>query len=578
MIHPGSFKTNSELGRYYYRLFLCILIGWAFYLIIGRQIIALAYYDTTLGFLNWIVPGELKRPLSYYLERADKVMSVLTILSLSVPLILRALGRNKWWMLVVFSLIFILRLPSSVADIPRSLNEAVYLYVGQDMAGGGVLYKTAFDHKGPVLFFLAYMVVKIFGNSIFIARLFTSFSILLSMFFLYLISRRLFSEKISLIPPLMYGLFFTRPEFECLSMEAEIFMMLFLLIAALCFISYMQKGRYPLLMLYLCGLFSAVALFIKPNVLFPMSALGGMLWMKRREEIKQNPLLYLHDLLYLLTGVMTIITFILVYFMVHNAIEDFYQAFILYNINYVEQVGLIEGIRRLFLFFATAIKVDIVTDFSVASLLFLAFKRNYTKEQKELVFFILLLLALSLLGILWLRNMSTYYYLIMGFSYSLLIALAISLINIDARDINRCISLLIIMCLLLSPIINNLCDFINNYQKQNAQPFYVIADYIHRRTPKDDTLFVLGTSPLLNVLAQRKAPTKYFLWLWFFGKWERALVKTDTLAWSTILNSKPGYIIYRPRNIEKVRRLERFMFTNYRFEKMFWDWAVFKRK
>ena len=64
----------------------------------------------------------------------------------------KATGGVSVLILLVLLSIFALRLPSS-AKAMLGWDESIYFYVAQDMVDGGVPYKTAFDNKGPILFF-----------------------------------------------------------------------------------------------------------------------------------------------------------------------------------------------------------------------------------------------------------------------------------------------------------------------------------------------------------------------------------------------------------------------------------------
>ena len=56
---------------------------------------------------------------------------------------------------IILILIFLLRLPSSF-NVVIDWDESVYFIVAQDILDGGLPYKTSWDHKGPILYFLFY--------------------------------------------------------------------------------------------------------------------------------------------------------------------------------------------------------------------------------------------------------------------------------------------------------------------------------------------------------------------------------------------------------------------------------------
>src|SRR4030042_4712786 len=85
------------------------------------------------------------------------------------------------FLFIIFVFIFLIRLP--FAEEPSlNIDEGIYLYIAKDIIDGGIPYKTSFDHKGPVIFFLLVPVIFIFGNSIFAVRIFTTLYLILTLF------------------------------------------------------------------------------------------------------------------------------------------------------------------------------------------------------------------------------------------------------------------------------------------------------------------------------------------------------------------------------------------------------------
>ena len=114
---------------------------------------------------------------------------------------LRTLGAwsdsRAVWLGLTFVFVFLIRLP--VADVSViDWDESIYFTVAQDIAEGGVPYKTTWDTKGPLLFLTFTPVVAVFGDNIAALRIFTSLYLLLSMFFVYLAAARLMGGGIAM--------------------------------------------------------------------------------------------------------------------------------------------------------------------------------------------------------------------------------------------------------------------------------------------------------------------------------------------------------------------------------------------
>ncbi|HET7289880.1 MAG TPA: hypothetical protein VFJ67_05520, partial [Thermodesulfobacteriota bacterium] len=91
------------------------------------------------------------------------------------------------WLFLIMLLILALRLPTTHVSV-IDWDESVYFTIAQDITNGGVPYKTAWDTKGPLLFFIFVPVILLFDENIAALRVFTTAYLLLSMFFLYLLA------------------------------------------------------------------------------------------------------------------------------------------------------------------------------------------------------------------------------------------------------------------------------------------------------------------------------------------------------------------------------------------------------
>ncbi|MBW2046088.1 MAG: glycosyltransferase family 39 protein [Deltaproteobacteria bacterium] len=486
---------------------------------------------------------------------------------------------NSVWLLFICLFVFTSRLYFSTRiDLGR--DDLGFFVVAQDVADGGIPYVTSWDHKGPLLYFILAPVIVLFGNSIFALRIFTTFYILVSIISVYFIAKRLFEGKTCLIPPLIYGLFFTSGNFNTKMSSAEILMMLPAIIAILCFINYMQNKKYPYMSLILCGFFSAAGIFIKATALFTVSICPVILILKKIRIRQYTWNVFLKELFCYTFGGLIISVFFVSYYAFHNSLPEFYHGFYEFNSKYVNFRSAGEGIRKLLKFLYRIIRKrnDFVTVLALVSLTLISLKKGYTSKQKNIAYFVIGLTLLSLLGVYWPKYMWDMYFIQMGLAFSLLIAFAISLLNINITGFNLKKSHAVIGILLSIVTIVDVAGFSNNYKHKNQEEkiLYKISDYIATNTKKDETIFVLGGSNSIYFLSKRKAPTKYFHWPFHHGKKGEILqIKDATLK--ILSENKPKYFAYLKAS-RKVEYLEKFMLDNYHVEKRFNDYILYKVK
>ncbi len=582
--------------------------------------------------------------------------------------------RDILWLFLVFVLIFIMRLPAST-QVVLDWDESVYFVVAQDIARGGELYQTVWDHKGPLLYFLFVPVIKLFGNNIVALRLFTTLYLIAAMLFVYLISTRVFATKISLIPPLIYGIFFQN--FDGLASNGELLMMLPALIAVYCFISpgihkvgqvsipaastareemaaiesrptnYLlhlaslgihkvgqvsipaastareemaaiesRPTNYLLHLaspgihkvgqvsipaastarevmaaiesrptnylhrnaaLFISGVFSAMAVLVKPSALFTVAIVpAALLFTEIRQRRDWRALIT--KLFWYVAGGAMVFGVTLAYFAVRGTVGEFYRAFYEFNRAYVSTISPQRGFVNLLLFLESAVKSDVITILACISLiislvLLIAFRHRYRDTDRRAFYFILSITLLSLVGVYWGRNMFPHYYLQMGFPFALSIGFALSLLKIDEKYLNVIIPAAIIVALVISDVPRNVKAFMVNYRMHENDVHYRVANYITADTTAQDKIFILGGQPIIYFLANRAAPTPYFFWLYHTELWLDILrIEESTLnAFST---QPPKYIIHRSHSWNPAHLLE-FMRDRYYAEKVFADYTVY---
>jgi 4-amino-4-deoxy-L-arabinose transferase-like glycosyltransferase len=165
--------------------------------------------------------------------------------------------------LLAAAIVFGLRL-HTVNQVVVDWDESVYLVVAQNLVHGGTPYTTAWDHKGPLLYFTLAPVVAVSDGQIEPVRLFTTAWLLASMWVVFVIARRLVPPERAFVAPLIYGIFFSLPRFGGLAANAELFMMLPAAASVWAAVRWIDERRGPAI-LALSGLLAGLAMLYKPT-------------------------------------------------------------------------------------------------------------------------------------------------------------------------------------------------------------------------------------------------------------------------------------------------------------------------
>lgn len=491
-------------------------------------------------------------------------------------------GSPGIWLFLIMLLILALRLPVSNVSV-IDWDESVYFTIAQDITNGGVPYKTAWDTKGPLLFFTFVPVILLFDENIAALRIFTTVYLLLSMFFLYLLAARLFQGFTALIPPLIYGLFFTTPGLGGYASNGELFMMLPVILALLCYLYYEANGSMKLL--FLCGLFTSAAFFTKGTAVFTALVIPLYIaWNNLRRGTAGIRPFVKESVCYSL-GALSIVLALTLYFLINGAVHDFYHTYFVINGIYVGTVPLGEALLNLYYFIYGSVvwSREFTTLLAAAAALFIVIqfiRGKFVSGEKKTLCFILALAVLSLVGVLWGRRMFPHYYLQMGLPYSLLIALAVSKTGLRRIYIQALIIVLAAGFLIRYPI----QETVHKIKKEDdtwyeADTSYAVAGYIRSNTSEDDTILVIGGQPVVQFLADRRAPIKDFWWPNHHDVMFEILNLKDSVP--TALNkNKPMYIAFyegkHEGQITHIDYLDEFIRNNYRLEKEIGGYEIYK--
>ncbi len=454
-------------------------------------------------------------------------------------------------LLLILAMQLFLRL-TFVAE-PFESDEGGLGYVAQRILAGELPYRDVFDHKPPVAYYIYAAVIKIFGSSLFSIRLFTAVYSLFTTLAIFGAGYLLFGSAGGLIAAFLYALFSGGPLIQGASANTETFMVLPMLMALFFFL---RRN------LFLAGLFSGLAVMIKPVSAFNFLAL--LLF-------TLSP-----SALWLILGFLVFPALFTLYFAAHGALADF--IFCVWTVNrYYVKVTPFEPLYGLNKIWAQIrFENGILWLLSIPAL-FVIFLRDRKKE-----FLILGAWAiLSLIGV----SASVFFYN----HYFIQIIPALCLLSayalIETAKIKSFYPKIITGAVMAAILFSN---FIFQYpfyfrydplqvteKKYGTRIFgvaYWVSCELSQMLSKDDEIFVWSADPEVYFYLNKKAPGKYPYYL----AWMRGLIEPEAIL-KEVQDKKPRYIIWTSYFL-RFPELEKWVGKNYNLKQIYLEWRLLERK
>ena len=439
-------------------------------------------------------------------------------------------------------------------------DESVYLVVAQDLVDGGDLYRTVWDHKGPFLYAMLAPAVWIADGEVAPIRSYTTLCLLITMFFVDLIGRRISSPDWSYVGALVYGLFFSVPRFGGLAANGELFMMLPATIAIWFAVRWVasDSSRWELVS---SGIFAGVAVFTKMTALFTVAVIPLLILARTISRDRQRRLAAVGDLAAFAGPPLVIVGGLSCWFWMTERLPDFVFATFGFNRAYVAGTPLLEAWQRFAAFFAWAAVGDTLTAIAVIGGVFVALKSPPITRSPWLRVLVAGLSLLSLFGVVAARNLFFHYYLQMALPIAVVITLFAASLGIDGAAWRRVgwIALAFGVVSVFSP--HRFGTEGLTRTPAEDQVLAGVTAYIDEHAAEGDELFVLGGEPVLYYLCRRNSPTKYFFWLNLTDRWN-AILDSRKATLETFSANPPEWFVFAPHDLE-VPEIESFMFRRY---------------
>lgn len=446
-------------------------------------------------------------------------------------------SREFWFVIFTSFLFFILRLPSLFEPLWYG-DEGIYQVIGNSLNNGKLLYAEIFDNKPPLLYWL----YAILNSDQFTIRLASLIFGIFSVLVFFLLSKKLFKNKNSIqyLTTFIFALLFGLPILEGNIANAENFMLLPILIAALLILNYKSQSLISHLSSLISGLLLGIAFLFKIVAIFDFAAFFIFYFITNFDSLKKSIRLPA-----VIVGFFLPILAVSLFFVLNNTFTDFIKAAFFTNISYVSYGNKIGGTPLLL--FA---KLVLLAGFT----LYVFAKR---KKFSTTLLFISIWFAYSLFNALFSQRPYTHYLLVLLPSLSLMIGLVFQKKYQKIIAIFFFIGLLTIIKVFGIPNFNKNISYYQNFvsyikgEKTMAQyqaffdkntPFdYEIARFIRPKISKNETIFVWGNNAQLYQLVGVIPPTKYIV-AYHITNYKDATTSTK----NAIDKIKPKFIVLMP--------------------------------
>ncbi len=424
--------------------------------------------------------------------------------------ILERLEKSKDFYFLVGTtfLFFLLRLPSLFEPYWYG-DEGVYDVVAMGIRSGRLLYRDIWDNKPPFL----YLLYALFASDQFVIRLVSLVFGILSLYFFFLITKKLFLKQRNIyISSVLFTLLFATPLLEGNIANAENFMMLPILAAGFFVLEYVKTEKS--LLLYASGFLLSVAFLFKVVAVFDASAFFIFIFLSTyKNHIKQQ----VKNLIpFMLSFTLPIIA-VMLFFVYKNAFSFFVHAVFTQNIGYV-------AYANKFIIPQGFLLLKLIALFAFLTFIFL---KRKTIDHKLL--FIFLWVGFSLFNAFFSERPWTHYLLVLIPSFILLLFWSFGETGkqIFLKRFAQLLTItIIIVALIHFPIYKKTLGYYDNFfrfltNKESVYSYreffdkstptdYAVADYLKTKNP-NASIFLFGNDAQIYRLANKLPPGRFIV-------------------------------------------------------------------
>ena len=424
------------------------------------------------------------------------------------------------FMVAVFAGSGILFLP-----VPFTRDQGIYSYVAWCWLGEWWPYRFAFEHKGPNLYLVYAIFLKVSRGATWGPNLGDLLARISTLILLFIMARRIFDDQTAFLSALFAAIPLLSVFSSCWwNGQAETFMMPFLPLAAiLAFESVKnEKAVRRLLSGIAAGLVLSQLLMFKPSSVWLVIALGFFLFRLSKEKYRA--------VMVFSVGVAAGLGAWLFYFWLRGIGREFFEELVLFNWFHLQ------GYRASRADLPAILQKELWLNFGPGLILalvgFLRAARNWRQPAMLLA---LVWLVAGILEIVMQARFFLYHFLVLIPSTSLIMAVGLEAGKGKPGKVWRVIAsgiALAWICISLhfyylnqshyqtwdylrGKISRN--QYLSLFQEPgtpgkrdfNALADYVVAGWIRERTAPQDYVLVFGYEPLINYLSARRSPSRF---------------------------------------------------------------------
>jgi len=439
--------------------------------------------------------------------------------------------KKLLFLIVLFSIL--IRIP--YLNCPLFTDEGGYAYQAYFWMEKGInFYKSYFYIMPPGFPLLYALIFKTLGIKPLNIRLFLAFWNATAVIFIYLTTKRLFSEKIALFSAFLYSCLSWLPLIKG-NVGKEVFMLLPTSISLYFYVLYHENFKiWPL---FLAGFFSSLAVVFKQSALPPLACLLIFIYMESPKKFK-------HILIFLLSTSLPIIPCI-IFGCASLGLKNFLYSIVFFR------VGTNSIFSGYWWYHPLRFLYSIIKTGVIFWLIALILSKKFIKKEYSF-YFLIFYLFFSFLGIFLGGNWFDHYYVQILPSLCILLAVGyIKVFESKRKSYIFSISALLILPFFIYTLVAlnyNYCLRLPDYSLTPK-----IADYLKKNSSSTDTIYAfLYSDWSVYFLAKRMAA------FFYLARDQLLFLPKNILQFLRFLNSnkRPNYLITYPeeKSIKIVRK------------------------
>lgn len=430
-----------------------------------------------------------------------KMISMLTLLKKEKKsLLLDAIAVS---LVGVISFIFSLQASNDIWRTGNTgVDSSVFKYVARVILSGGMPYKDAFDHKGPLIY-----LINVFGMKIATWRgvwVFEFLAILITFYFMYKIARLYVGCGISILILLIAS----SPLFSYLEGGnlTEEYAMPFIAVSIYIFLDYFVMSHINPFRLAICGSSFGAILLLRPNMcaVWLVMCLGVLIECIWKKELKKlGPFIS-----WFVVGMLILLVPVILWLIVNGAFKAFVEDYILFNMQYSSDGGqalLANRVNSVVHFLNSGLIL-----FCMSSISYVCYRKKHCFDILYLVYLGVTLLLICLPG-----RIYGHYGMVLVPALSYPLARMVSVLKEDLP--NRIVSDLFVIYLLvafaasgwLGGVANVAVEYCGKDKLYFGTGEQEVVNLVVKHSNEDEKIIVLGNWDIIYNLSGRFAASRY---------------------------------------------------------------------